>query len=239
MADSSGTDELVDTQDEKSKTLIEKIHWFITSPRVDIATARGIVGGILVAVLVSSLLFLYAGVWPPFTTVTSSSMEPNINQNDLVILNNPDTPKSDGGVGDTGVVTYENGEETGYSMFGKSGDVIVFNANGDGDAIIHRAHFYVEEGEDWYERANPSYLNGEQNCDQLRNCPAPNDGFITMGDNNPIYDQVGPDPITKPVHPDWVQSEGQNNWAHLGNLRTVALVLFFSGLFLIARDLLD
>ncbi len=225
-------------QEPDTSSVKDKLRWFLYTDKKSIASLRGLLAGVLLATLTVTILFSYTGVWPPLTAVTSGSMEPNINENDLIILNDPDTPEEDGSIKDTGIVPYQSGEITNYEQFNKPGDVIIFSADGDGDAIIHRAHFYVEEGEDWYHRGDSAYMGQASNCEELSNCPAPNDGFITKGDNNPLYDQVGHTPLSKPVHPEWVQSEAQSNWAYLGHIRGIAGLLFLVGSFLIVRDLI-
>lgn len=49
-----------------------------------------------------------------------------------------------------------------YRRFDSYGDVIVYEPNGeDRTPIIHRTRFWVEAGKNWYDVANPRYLNGE------------------------------------------------------------------------------
>ena len=66
------------------------------------------------------------------------------------------------------------------------GDVIVYT-DGETD-YAHRAQFHVDAGENWYDRANPAFIDADS-CEELRNCPAPQSGWITKGDANPEYDQ--------------------------------------------------
>ena len=163
------------------------------------------VGASLGAVaLIGFYLFAISGVWPPMVAIESGSMEPNMNVNDLVFVMEADRFQPGDAQGDTGVVTAEKGDETGYTQFGDSGDVIVFAPNGNTDEtpIIHRAMFWVEEGEDWTERADDAYLGSASSCADLEHtCPAPNDGFITKGDHNQVYDQVQ---RNDPVKSEWV-----------------------------------
>lgn len=164
---------------------------------------RDIVSVLLVALLIGVILFSYAGVWPPFVTVLSGSMEPNIQEGDVIMIVSPDKSSPDGAYGTTGVVPAN--ADADYTRFGAQGDVIVYAPNGDGSEtpIIHRAEFWVEEGENWYDEADKDSVGFASNCNELPNCPAPNDGFITKGDANGRYDQVSG--FSRPVRPDWIR----------------------------------
>ena len=96
---------------------------------------------IIVLLLVS--LFAYTSNWPPIYVVESGSMQHGtadqvglINAGDLVLVKKVD-PSS--------VIPYVVGEETGYSTYGESGDVILYYPNGDAQAtpVIHRAILYL------------------------------------------------------------------------------------------------
>lgn len=181
-------------------------------------------GGIGVAIVIAGLLLLTAtaGVWPPMTVVESGSMEPNINQGDMTIVSSPDRFVNTF-ADENGIVTNEIALEEGVENLGGHGSVIVFkDPSTTGPDTIHRAMFHVEEGEDWFDRANESFLYGATSCSQLRNCPAPNDGYITKGDNNPYYDQaIG---LSRPVAGEWVGSVARADIPYLGWIR-----LIFSG----------
>ncbi|GGO02905.1 S26 family signal peptidase [Haloarcula pellucida] len=150
----------------------------------DIATSVGAV------VLVGLLLFAVSGVWPPLVAIESGSMTPNIDTGDMVLIMEED--RFPGPDARHGVVTAETGAESNYVMFREPGDVIVFEPNGNEQRtpVIHRAMFYVEKGENWYDRADPDDVGTAGSCADLRNCPAPHDGFVTKGDFNDAYDQV-------------------------------------------------
>lgn len=150
------------------------------------------IGAVLsIALLAGVLLFLYTGLWPPFVSVTSGSMDPNMQEGDLIVVYDIDKTTSDEPHVIHGVVPQHQAQTEGLSnRFGQPGDVIVYEPkNGGSQMIIHRAMFWVEEGENWHDRANPDYISAED-CDSLPNCPAPNAGFITKGDANEQYDQV-------------------------------------------------
>lgn len=100
---------------------------------------------LLVVFLVFVALWAYSGVWPPIVVVESSSMQHDdfsssvgvIDTGDLVIVQNTNSRKE--------VETYVQGECSGHSTYGDSGDVIIYNERGGGDKpIIHRALIYLE-----------------------------------------------------------------------------------------------
>ena len=188
-----------------------------------LALVRDLLSSALMVLLVAGILFGVSGVWPPMVAVKSGSMNPHMYKGDLVFVTADDRFAGQDAVPGTGVVTNQVGRETGYRKFGKAGDVIVYRPNNDSrrDPIIHRAMFYVEEDERWYDEANESYLPaGVDNCEELRYCPAPSAGFITKGDNprsNQYYDQV--QGMSRPVSPDWVRAKAMVRIPALGWIR--------------------
>ena len=135
----------------------------------------------LIVLLGAALLVSLLGVWPPLVAVETGSMEPSIDRGDLVVV--------------AGVTT-GNGGLT-------AGDVIVFTRpDDDGTPILHRVAFGVEAGEDWTLRGDPALIADD--CEELRHCPAPHDGYITYGDANDEYDQsAGIAPV---VDPAWIDA---------------------------------
>jgi signal peptidase len=146
----------------------------------DIIFVVVVVGGIS---LLSQLLL---GLWTPMVAVESGSMVPNLNIGDIVIVQ---------GASRTNVITWEEGEKTGYKAFNKSGDVILYRPYGKASMnlldqlkmlfgfapgnekatpIIHRALRYVKAGE-------PMWQEGPL---------APFSGYITKGDHNEVIDQM-------------------------------------------------
>jgi signal peptidase len=187
---------------------------------------RDAVTSVLIVMLIGLLLFAASGVWPPMVAVLSDSMEPNMQRGDLVFIVDNDrfVPEqavaTDGGT--TGVVPAERAEQTGDTTFGRPGDVIVFHRNGNqGDTpIIHRAVFWVDAGENWYDRADPSAIGGAESCEELDHCPSPHAGFITKGDNeltNPTYDQASR--LSAPVRPEWIVGTAELRVPYLGHVR--------------------
>jgi len=185
-----------------------------------------IVNSAVAVLLVGALLFAVSGVWPPMVAVESPSMTPHMKTGDLVFVMEETRFPGEGAQDDTGVVTHQTGATTDadYRKFKRQGDVIVYQPNGNGDTtpIIHRAMFWVEEGENWYDRADKQSIGrysacGNSTSEALPNCPAPHDGFITKGDANGRYDQV--DQLSGPVRPAWVVGTAEVRIPLLGCLR--------------------
>ena len=180
--------------------------------------ARDIAVSITAVLLLGAFLFAISGIWPPMVAIESGSMEPNMKINDLVFVMDTDRFQPEIATGETGIVTATTGAGANYSQFGEYGDVIVFEPNGDSGRtpIIHRAMFWIEEGENWCQRADSDYLGNTSPDDEQ--CISPHDGFITKGDNNPTYDQVG-NQISEPVQPEWVVGTAEVRIPGLGWLR--------------------
>lgn len=181
--------------------------------------AREIAVTVAIVLVIAAVLFGLSGVWPPLVAVESDSMEPNIMTGDLVFIVDNERYAADGAIDGTGVLPADQSNE--YESFDRPGDVIIFAPNGDPGRtpIIHRAHLWVEQGEDWYERGDPSLMGGASSCDDVSSCPAPHAGFITHGDNNAFYDQVQSD--TEPVRPEWVVARAWTRVPLVGHLRLI------------------
>lgn len=193
--------------------------WFLTTDTQPAASIREFTRTIFITILIIAILFAISGVWPPMVSIESGSMEPDITRGDLIyIVEEPRYSSDDNTHANTGVVTHRTGSETGYKSFNGYGDVIIYHPNGDQQRIriIHRSMFWVNESENWYSKANPKYLDGE-NCGEVPNCPAPHDGFITKGDANDHYDQVKH--ISTPVRPEWVVGTAEVKIPYLGYVR--------------------
>lgn len=191
--------------------------------------AYDLVSSVLAVMVVGAYLFAVSGVWPPLVAVESESMVPNMQVNDLVFVMEEERFAGEKAHAETGVVTAR--ADGSYRKFGRSGDVVVFAPRGNDRVtpIIHRAMFWVEEDENWYDRADKDFVGGAKACEidedpatdtGLKNCPAPHDGFITKGDNNGLYDQAGTGGAqTGPVRPGWVVGTAEFRIPGLGWVR--------------------
>ena len=212
--------------DDNPSGLLEWFQWFRTTDRVSVIYLRDILTSVMIVLAIGAVLFTVSGVWPPMVAVESGSMEPNMERGDLIFLidNERFTPDEAVVVGgaSTGVVPADVAESTDRTKFGSHGDVIVFRPNGNAGQIpiIHRAMFFVEEDEDWYDRADPAAVGGADDCSELHHCPAPHAGFITKGDNqrtNANYDQASR--LSAPVRPGWIVGTAELRVPYLGHVR--------------------
>jgi signal peptidase len=200
--------------DRRSGSLLRRVANAETGILLVVRETALSVGGVLV---VGALLFAISGVWPPMVAVESGSMEPHMHRGDLVFMTEPGRFGPDASHGATGVVPRTTARDVEYWKFGGYGSVIVYDEPGDGGPpVIHRAQFWVEEGENWYDRADPSHVSGED-CGEIQNCPAPHAGFVTKGDNNGLYDQVSG--ISDPVKPGWIVGVARVRIPYLGWVR--------------------
>ncbi|GAB7009810.1 S26 family signal peptidase [Halorubrum trueperi] len=181
---------------------------------------REMLSSVAIVLVIGLILFGVSGVWPPMVAVESGSMEPNMEVGDLVFVTEPGRLAPDAADNDVGVVTHEIGESVDYRTFGSYGSVVIYRPPGrTASPIIHRAMFHVEAGENWYDRADGEYHDAAS-CDELRNCPAPHDGYITLGDNNGAYDQARG--LSEPVKPEWVTGVARVRVPYLGYVRLIA-----------------
>ncbi|MDQ2050270.1 S26 family signal peptidase [Natronolimnohabitans sp. A-GB9] len=197
--------------------------WFLKSDAENVVFVRDVVSSIAIVVVIGLILFGVSGVWPPLVAVESGSMEPNMERGDLIFVVDDERFVGDDPVDGTGVVPLENGQDSGHEKFGNEGDVIVFRPNGDPNAvpIIHRAHYWVEEDENWIETKADDAIVGDATCDDVMTCPAPHDGFITKGDANAGYDQFGQRGQIQSdiVRPEWVTGKATFRVPWLGHVR--------------------
>jgi signal peptidase len=201
------------------------VRWLLTTDRGVVPYVREVLTSVLAVLLVGVVLFAVSGLWPPMVAVESPSMKPNLQTGDLVFVMEEHRLAAPAAYGGTGVVTHRTGEAVGYRKFGMGGDVVVYRPDGRSDRtpIIHRAMFYVNGSENWYDTAvavDPDAVGGYEDCDALPACPAPHAGFITKGDNertNVQYDQVSR--LSAPVRPAWVVGTAEFRVPLLGNLR--------------------
>ena len=202
------------------------LRWFWTTEETPAVYVRDVVTSVGAVLLVGLLLFAASGIWPPMVAVESTSMEPNMERGDLVFVMSedrfvPDAAPSHAGE-PTGVVPADRATEVGYTEFDRPGDVIIYKRDGSDreTPVIHRAMLWVENGENWYDRANPGAVGNADSCRALQYCPAPHAGFITKGDNdvtNAQYDQVTG--LSAPVKPAWVIGTAEFRVPYLGQIR--------------------
>jgi signal peptidase len=194
--------------------------------RSELATfAFDIVSSVLAVLVVGALLFAVSGVWPPMVAVESPSMTPHMQTGDLVFVMDENRFAAQGAT--VGVVTARTGSHVKYHKFDRPGDVIVYNPDGNENRtpIIHRAMFWVDNGENWYEKADKQAIGrysecGETTQEALPNCPAPHGGFVTKGDANGVYDQAqGTTGLSTPVKPAWVIGTAELRVPLLGCIR--------------------
>jgi signal peptidase len=207
------------------------LRWFATTEEGTAAYVRDVLTSAGAVLLVGLVLFGVSGIWPPMVAVESPSMTPHMKTGDLVFVMEEHRFAPEAAYEDTGVVTTEIGEGIGYTEFSQPGDVVVYKPDGSElkTPIIHRARFWVNDGENWYDEANPAFLAGAEACETdedpttdtgLANCPAPHAGFVTKGDANPQYDQVGEvGAISEPVKPSWVIGTAEFRIPWLGWVR--------------------
>jgi signal peptidase len=193
------------------------VRWLLETERTDVVVFRETLLAAGAVLFVGALLFAASGVWPPMVAVESGSMQPELYRGDLVFVveEHRFVPAA---AGTTGVVPYRAGKKRSYRRVGDYGDVVVYRPNGDAGRkpVIHRARFWVNDSENWYEKANPAHLPGDS-CEAIPNCPAPHAGFVTMGDANDRYDQVNG--ISRPVRPAWVRGTAELRIPELGHVR--------------------
>jgi len=196
--------------------------WFLHTDNGVVVFLREAGSSALAVAMVGMLLFAVSGVWPPLVAVESGSMQPHMEKGDLVFVMEEHRFSPEYATGETGVVTARTGAERDFRKFGGPGDVIVYQPNGNDreTPVIHRVRFWVNDGENWYEKADEHYVAGADSCQELRNCPAPHAGFITKGDNaatNDYYDQAKG--ISEPVKPSWVEGTAEYRIPYLGWVR--------------------
>ncbi|KZX46340.1 S26 family signal peptidase [Haloarcula sp. K1] len=179
---------------------------------------RDILIALLFTMAITTMIVAVSGVWPPFAAVSSGSMDPSIQQGDIIVIMEEGRFSPDA-ADENGIVTLQKGRDVGYRSLEDYGSVIVFSSDFDDQSTVHRAMFYVEEGENWFDKANPAYLNGAESCQSLRKCPAPNSGYITKGDANPSYDQaIGMSP---PIREGWIEGTVRTKVPFVGWLRLI------------------
>lgn len=127
----------------------------------DIIVVMG--AALAVVTVIFSSVFVYSGVWPPFSVVESGSMQHGeesrigvIDTGDMVVVR--DKSKVD-------ITSYVEGYKSGYSRFGEYGDVIIYQRLDSGNPIIHRAILWLEYSEGkWSAPSLEGYVDREGNA---------------------------------------------------------------------------
>lgn len=175
------------------------------------AIAAAVLGGAACA------MFCYSGMGTPLTVVESGSMQHSdgtssigvIDTGDMVLMRDP---------GLVDIVTYVEGEASGYSRFGDYGDVIIYYRDA-GNPVIHRAFLWLDyDGAGgWNADSLESYgggwdvqFHGAEKWEHMRgkltfhdidrhggartidlDSLEPHSGYLTKGDNNRSFDVPG------------------------------------------------
>lgn len=181
---------------------MDLIRQFLTSKNFWVSTAREFLFAIVFIGVVAGALYAYSGSWPPLVSVDGLSMFPHMHDGDLILIQklSPDQ-----------IQTYDQALKSGYKTFDGYGDVLVYRPFGRTDMtpVIHRAMSRVNASE-------PLWQDGVK---------APDEGFVTKGDNNYLYDQsCGISPNT-PVQDDWILGVARFRIPYLGYVRS-ALSIF-------------
>jgi len=158
-----------------TRSIREKIITFWKSEEQIPSAVREIASVLVTVGAVVAVRLLVCGTWPAIVTIESESMVPHMNVGDLVLVVAADRYGT--------LQSMEEGNISGYAKFEMPGDVIIYRPNGNTDLhpIIHRAMFWVEEGEEI-----PVMIGQRTGI-----YTAPHAGYITKGDNNPVIDQIG------------------------------------------------
>lgn len=156
-----------------------------------IEAGKSLAEALLIVAIIISVAYTATGTWRIGFAVESGSMEPNMHVGDLIFVQ---------ALHRTNITTYEEGEMLNYTSFNNYGDVIIYQRNGISSEtpIIHRAMYWVKEGEE---------MPGGK--------PAPHAGYITKGDNkktNPRPDQPG----LEPVKHEWIVAVARARVPYLG-----------------------
>ncbi len=153
-----------------------------------VEAGKSLAEALIIVAIIILIVYAATGTWHVGFAVESGSMEPNMQVSDLILVQAPDR---------TNITAYEEGEMLNYTSFNNYGDVIIYRPNGLSSVtpIIHRAMYWVEEGEEM--------PNGK---------PAPHAGYITKGDNNPRPDQLRLEPVKR----EWVIAVAKVGVPYLG-----------------------
>jgi signal peptidase len=179
-------------------TLQESFHTFRTSENFWISLTRDLASVLLAVLAFAVISQIVFGMWTPMVAVESGSMEPNMQIGDIIFIKSIDR---------TQIIANQD-TSTEHLSFKMQGDVILYRPYGQEGVtpIIHRAMYYVEEGD-------PMWSNGPT---------APHSGYITKGDNkitNIYLDQQGQISYHEPIKEEWIIGTAQFRIPYIGHLR--------------------
>ncbi|MBU3901800.1 MAG: S26 family signal peptidase [Candidatus Thermoplasmatota archaeon] len=161
---------------------------------------KDVLTAVIVILIIVAAMFAYTGVWPPMVVIESGSMMHDDSSYGKIGAIDPGDftfVKKVNGRND--VITYYQGEKTGYKTYSDYGDVIVYVKNGvGGTPVIHRAMCWVEvnitDNETFYDVPELDYYHlsaitiVELNLHNY-NPNVNHSGFLTKGDANNGCDQ--------------------------------------------------
>lgn len=193
---------------------------------------KDVLTAVIVILIIVAAMFAYTGVWPPMVVIESGSMMHDDSSYGKIGTIDPGDftfVKKINGRND--VVTYYQGEKTGYKTYSNYGDVIVYVKNGvGGTPVIHRAMCWVEvnvtEEGVFYDIPELNYYHiSTITITELNlNNYDPNvnhSGFLTKGDANNGCDQDSSAGIEDElgrkvgiVKPEWIigKARGEIPW---------------------------
>jgi len=193
-----------DTKDTKpsniteKRPILEKIELKKPDKKFDFKH-RGNILFVFGIVAMFGLFYIIFGTFMPMAVLVSESMSPHLEKGDIVFFK--DINKIDK------IKTYN---DKNYNSFDNYGNVILYRPYGQEKTIptIHRAMYYVEEGEEMWQ-GGPK---------------APYAGYITKGDNiitNSKYDQQTGTSYQKPVKKEWIVGVAMYKIPYVGYIRLI------------------
>ena len=178
------------------------IRKFLKSKNFWVSTAREFLFAFAFIAVVAGALYAYSGAWPPLVSVNGLSMYPHMQDGDLILIQKLSSDQ---------IQTYDEARLSGYQTFDGYGDVLVYRPFGRTDMtpVIHRAMARVNA-------SGPMWTGSS---------PAPNDGFVTQGDNNYLFDQSCAICPNTPVQDDWILGVARFRIPYLGYVRSLLSVV--------------
>ena len=160
-----------------------------------------IVHDVIVAVVVVMIIVVgiygYTNTWPPVVVVESGSMQHDIDEGSLGVIDTGDIVmvKKVDSIDD--ITPWSVGKNKDYKTYGEYGDVIIYDKNGEGGTpVIHRAIVFIRHNEtvggvhyfdvpEWniFHERKIEYQIEELNFEINYTPPRGHDGYLTKGDN--------------------------------------------------------